>query len=308
LREDYCVNNRLICLSVLALMIVGTASCEPYEVVKIPASQDVSIDTNKEAVNNTNVLRCEVNVTDTSGTRVSNYSGIPMVRFNISNLEMTDNDIGILVLKAASIEMQGNESAIVAMMPAASDWNENSSYNNLFFNLIPGIETIQRNNIARMAINTDGDRIFAFDVSKKLLDAKDEGNNISFMFMAVSNNSYRVDFNSRESGEGPYLMVMSYPAKPTINRTSVSLQLNESMINETVNESINAIKETISGINQTRNQTLNQTINQTINRTSDLIANKTAVQGPDANASIDAGLQESESLIAPPKELNTSQV
>jgi hypothetical protein len=290
------MNNRLICLSVMALIIVGTASCELYDVVKIPASRDVSIDTNKETVNNTDVLRCEVNVTDTSGTRVSSYSGVPMIQFNISDLEMTDNDIGILVLKAASIEMQGDESAIVAMMPAASEWNENSSYNNLFFNLIPGIEVIQSNNIARMAINTDGDRIFAFDVSKKLMDAKDEGNNASFMLMAVSNNSYRVDFYSRESGEGPYLMVMSYPAKPVINRTSVSLRLNESMINETVSKSINeafsiinqSLKQTV---NRTLNQTIDQALNQTINRTSELTANNTDVQEADANTSEDASLQ-----------------
>jgi hypothetical protein len=62
-----------------------------------------------------------------------------------------------------------------------------------------------------MSSNTDGDRIFAFDVSKKLMDAQKKGNKISFLLEAISNSSSEIDFLSRESGQGPYLMIMPYP-------------------------------------------------------------------------------------------------
>jgi hypothetical protein len=64
-----------------------------------------------------------------------------------------------------------------------------------------------------MSLNTEDDMIFAFDVSKKLIDAKSTGQrNISFMLMAVTNNSYEVDFMSRETGMGPYLIILPYPS------------------------------------------------------------------------------------------------
>jgi hypothetical protein len=301
------MKSTLICLSLLALIVAGTAYCELYELVKIPASQDVTIDTDKETVvADTDTLRCEVNVTDDNGTVKSSFTGVPMIQFNISSLEMTKNDIGILVLKAASIQEKGNESAIIAMMPAASDWNEKSSYNNLFFNLIPGIEIIQSNDIARMGVSTDGNGIYAFDVSKRLLDAKDEGNNVSFILMAICNNSYRVDFNSRESGEGPYLMVIPYPARPAINRTSVSLHLNERMINESIEKITNETESLINqSLEKTFNKSLNQTLNQSINRTFNITFSQTedraAVPGPDANEIENTSLKEIDGSIVPPK-------
>ena len=63
-----------------------------------------------------------------------------------------------------------------------------------------------------MSSNTDGDSIFAFDVSKKLLDARAEGGKISFLLEAISNSSSEIIFLSRESGEGPHLLIMPYPA------------------------------------------------------------------------------------------------
>ncbi|MGA9099097.1 MAG: hypothetical protein WB392_09230, partial [Methanotrichaceae archaeon] len=149
------MNNRLIFLTVLALMIVGTAFCELSEITKIPASQDVYFGMDKEGVYNTDTLRCEVNVIDGNGSKVSSYSGVPMIQFNISSIKMTENDIGILVLKAASIKKQGNESAMIAVMPVDSDWSENSSYLNLVFNLRPILNIVERNDITKMGISTN---------------------------------------------------------------------------------------------------------------------------------------------------------
>lgn len=230
--------NKQIFLSVLAIIFVGTALCELSEVTEVPASQDVYFGLDNETVySNTDVLRCEVNVAEINGSRTSSYSGVPMIQFDISSLNMTEGDIGILVLKAASIEKQGSESAMVAMMPMGSSWDESSSYVEFVMNLLPIWNIVKNNDIAQMGISTDGDDIFAFDVSKKLLEAREkakaEGDRVSFLLMAISNSSYRVDFKSRESGEGPYLIVMPYPAVLKANNTLVPLPFNESMTNQT---------------------------------------------------------------------------
>jgi hypothetical protein len=62
-----------------------------------------------------------------------------------------------------------------------------------------------------MSSNTDGDGIFAFDVSQKLRDAAEEGDKISFLLEAISNSSAEISFLPRESGQGPCLMIMPYP-------------------------------------------------------------------------------------------------
>ncbi len=257
------MNNRLIFLTVLALMIVGTALCELSEVTKIPASQDVYFGMDKEGVYNTDTLRCEVDVADINGSMKSRYSGVPMIQFNISGLKMTENDIGILVLKAASIKKQGNESAMIAAMPVSSDWSENSSYLDLIFNLKPILDIVERNDITKMDISTDGDNIVAFDVSKKLLDAKANGGLISFMLMAVSNSNYSVDFNSRETGEGPYLIVMPYPSEAKSGNI-ISLPTNESAINQIAINQI-AINQTAVQPNESAAKNLNNSAKVPLN-------------------------------------------
>ncbi len=268
--------NKLIFLSVLALIFIGTAICELSEVTKIPASQDVYFNMDDEtAYSNADILRCEETVTNINGTKMINYSGVSMIQFDISGLNMTDNDIGILVLKAASIKKQSNESALVAMMPVGSDWNEESDFAEFVMNFLPISRMLKKNDISQMGVSTDGDRIFAFDVSNRLQDAKAKGNLISFLLMAISNSTYRVDFMSRESGEGPYLIVMPYPAGIKVNRTLASLPLSMNMTNQTINNTIMQLPENISlpgNASLQDNQALiaplkEVTMNQTFNRT-----------------------------------------
>jgi len=276
------MDNRLIFLTVLALMIVGTAFCELSEVTKIPASQDVYFGMNKEGVYNTDTLRCEVNVIDGNGSKVSSYSGVPMIQFNISSINMTDNDIGILMLKTESIKKQGNESAMIAVMPVNSDWSENSSYLNLVFNLKPIIDIVERNDITKMEISTNNDGIVAFDVSKSLLDAKANGGKVSFLLMAISNSSYRVDFKSRETDEGPYLIVMPYPSEVKAGNM-VSLPTNESAANQTaVQQNESTVKNLIN--NTMNNSAINNSILVPLNKTT---ANQTLSQIKRMNATLE---------------------
>jgi len=211
------MNNKLIILLLLAMMLVGTSLCET---TRIPASQDVYIGLGTEnglVVNQTDVLRCEVNVTDVNGTKLSSYPGVPMMQFNISGLNITDDDIGILVLKASSIEKQNDDSAIFALLSIGSEWNEESDYTTFLINILPAWNIIKKNDLTLMSINTDGDGTLAFDVSKKLKEAKAKGDSVSFLLEAISNSSYKADFFSRESSQGPYLMVMPYPSQITAN-------------------------------------------------------------------------------------------
>ena len=211
------MNNKLIILSLLAMMLVGTSLCET---TRIPASQDVYIGLGTEnglVVNQTDVLRCEVNVTDVNGTKLSSYPGVPMMQFNISGLNITDDDIGILVLKASSIEKQNDDSALFALLSIGSEWNEESDYTTFLINILPAWNIIKKNDLTLMSINTDGDGTLAFDVSKKLKEAKAKGDSVSFLLETISNSSYKADFFSRESSQGPYLMVMPYPSQITAN-------------------------------------------------------------------------------------------
>ena len=211
------MNNKLIILSLLAMMLVGTSLCET---TKIPASQDVYISLGTESgliVNQTDVLRCEVNVTDANGTKLSSYPGVPLIQFNISGINITDGDIGILVLKASSIERQYDDSALFALLSIGSEWNEESEYTAFLINILPAWNIIKKNDLTLMSINTDGDGTLAFDISEKLKEAKAKGDSISFLLEAISNSSYKADFFSRESGQGPFLIVMPYPSQITAN-------------------------------------------------------------------------------------------
>ena len=50
---------------------------------------------------------------EVNNTSVSSYPGVPVIQFDISSLNITDDDVAILVLKAESIRMP-DSSALVA--------------------------------------------------------------------------------------------------------------------------------------------------------------------------------------------------
>lgn len=204
------MDRRGIILLLLAIVLAGSAQCVA---TNIPAAQDVyiSLGTGNEMVfNQTEILLCGINVTEVNNISVSNYPGVPVIQFDISGLNITDNDVAILVLKAADMR-QPDPSAMVALLTIGSDWNEESDMTTFLVNILPAWSIIKKNDLTQMSSNTDGDKIFAFDVSKKLMDAQKKGNKISFLLEAISNSSSEINFLSRESGQGPYLMIMPYP-------------------------------------------------------------------------------------------------
>jgi hypothetical protein len=183
----------------------------------IPASQDVyiSMGENRASVfNQTEMLLCAVDVSEGNKSERDSYPGAPAIQFNISGLNITDNDVAILVLKAASMQNQADP-ALVALITIGSDWDEDSDYTTFLVNILPAWNIIKKKDATAMSSNTDGDGIFAFDVSQKLKHAikeNKEDSKISFLLEAISNSSAQISFLPRESGQGPYLMIMPYPA------------------------------------------------------------------------------------------------
>jgi hypothetical protein len=102
----------------------------------------------------------------------------------------------------------------------SSEWSEDSDFTTILVNVLPVWSIVRKNDMSQTSTDPDEDLIFAFDVSKKLKDAKARGDRISFLMMAVGNSSFWVDFYSRESAQGPYLMVMPYPPAPKANPAS----------------------------------------------------------------------------------------
>jgi hypothetical protein len=234
-------------------------------VTNIPASQDVYISMgtgNALVYNQTDTLFCGINVTEVNNTSVSSYPGVPVIQFDISGINITDDDVAILVLKAASIRMPDN-SALVALLTIGSDWDEESDLTTFLVNILPAWSIIKKNDLTQMSSNTDGDEVFAFDVSKKLMDAKAKGDNISFLLELISNSSSEIDFFSRETGQGPYLMIMPYPKAPLSDQTVLPSSASESRQTFGLPANVNQTGEMVpvvvgSEINELSNEEIDQ--------------------------------------------------
>jgi hypothetical protein len=230
-----------IILFLLATLLAGSALCNaPDDVTTITASEDVYISMGENRVtvyNQTDMLLCAVDVTDGNETETVRYPGAPVVQFDISSLNITDNDVAVLVLKAASMQKQ-KDPIMVALMSIGSDWDESSDYTTFLVNILPAWNIIKKNDATAMSSNTDGDSIFAFDVSQKLRDARAEGDKISFLLEAISNSSAEISFLPRESGQGPCLVIMPYPVfSPDVAMqpdSALQLDLNSQPDNTTV--------------------------------------------------------------------------
>jgi hypothetical protein len=237
----------------LATLLASSALCNASEdVTIITASQDVYISMGENRVsvyNQTEMLLCAVDVTDGNETEMISYPGAPVVQFNISSLNITDNDVAVLVLKAASMQKQ-KDPIMVALMSIGSDWDESSDYTTFLVNILPAWNIIKKSDATAMSSNTDGDSIFAFDVSQKLRDARAEGDKISFLLEAISNSSAEIAFLPRETGQGPCLVIMPYPVStPDLAMQPDSVQ--------PINSSLQTDQTTVlsENMNQTEQQT-----------------------------------------------------
>jgi hypothetical protein len=185
------------------------AALRPMTVVH--AVEDLYVDLTEEKVYNDDHLVCEYLMGDLDGEE--EFPGIVMVQFDISDLEMREDDVGVLALKAESVEKIGSEMAGVFLMPITSEWSESSSVTALGLNMLSIVVMISNGDeldLSQFGMNFGEDEVFAFDVSEHL-KAADVGR-VSFLLVAVGDTDYRVSFKSRETGEGPTLLIAPYPS------------------------------------------------------------------------------------------------
>jgi hypothetical protein len=189
----------------LLLVLIGMTSTGLGDTTKIPASKAICVDMkNLEVQNNTSILKFEAQ----TGENASDVSA-SVIQFDISRLNISDTDIGILVLKVANVTKSSNATNLVVLMPMGSNWDENSGYLSFIANLEPILSMIQKNDISQMEVSTNDGQVF--DVSQILKVAKTKGDKVSFLLMAFSDKNYRVEFKSTNSDSKPCLLIMPYP-------------------------------------------------------------------------------------------------
>ena len=203
---------------VLLLLVAVFAGQAQGHLTVIPASEDVYINMGENSLsvfNQSNFLLCSIDVLENNQTgdkltREVSYPGAPAIQFDISDLNLSQDDMAVLLLKAESIR-KGSDPVMVTLATIGSGWDESSDYTTFLINLLPAWNIVKNNDATAYSSNTDGDAVFVFDVSKKLQDARAEGDRISFLLQAFSNSSAEIAFFSRESDRGPCLVIMPYP-------------------------------------------------------------------------------------------------
>lgn len=174
------------------------------------AAEDVYVDVIEEKVYNDDHLVCEY--LKGRGYEVDEFPGVAMVQFNISDLVVEEDDVAVLVLKAEAIDKAGIENAGLILVPITSEWTESSSFTALALNLLSMMSIMEDSSeidFSQIGMNFGQDQVFVFDVKEHLKAA--EGESLSFVVMAVADVDYRVSFRSRETGEGPAILIAPYP-------------------------------------------------------------------------------------------------
>ena len=192
---------------------------------------------NLQVQTNTSILKCEMQM----GENASNITA-SIIQFNISGLNISDTDIGILVLRVANVTKSSNATNLIVLMPMGSNWDENSGYLSFIANMEPILSLIQKNDISQMEVGTNDGQVF--DVSKILKEAKTRGDSVSFLLMAFSDKNYSVEFKSTNSNAKPCLLVMPYPSVENLktnNTLPVSTLFNGTAINKGANADMKGV-------------------------------------------------------------------
>lgn len=193
--------------AMLAAVLIISVLPASGQILSIAASDDVSVVAGD--VRNGGLLRCSV---DSTNRTVE----MALVKFNIADVNVTGDSLAILALRAVLINKQGQVPSMMAAYPVSSNWSEGSNISAIDQVLEPvrvslANGTLEGNETIRM---DNDDWIFSFDVSKAL---RSEGaGNVSFVISPLNDEGYTVDFSSRETGEGPILMVIPLPRNETV--------------------------------------------------------------------------------------------
>lgn len=198
---------------VLAPVVPEEPSAAACSMTVLPAVEDLYANVEKGKVYNDDHLVCEYLMGDRY--KEDEFPGMVMVQFDISDIEIQEDDVTILVLKAESIEKVGDEMAGLFLMPITSEWSENSSTTALALNMLSIMVTMSSGDdldFSQLGMNFGVGEVFVFDISEHLKAAED--GKVSFLMMAMGDTDYKVSFKSRETGEGPSLLITPYPSAP----------------------------------------------------------------------------------------------
>ena len=191
-------------INTLAFLPMACLSLVEGQLQAIPASDDLYLDLGTGTVCNTVVLRCElVNKTLTA---------LPVMQFDISGKNLSEDGIAILVLKSVLVERRGGEQTGMALLTSTHDWSENatpSEIEDIFYPIMTSlregfgsIENVEALHLDRR----DEEGVFAFEVTRAIHNATAE--RISFVLAPINEADYRVAFRSRETGSGPALLLI----------------------------------------------------------------------------------------------------
>lgn len=197
----------IIALMVLIAIKAGATYAVPYAV---PASQDVYLDLLDGTANDSETLTVSwLNSKDT-------FTGLAFISFDINGMNLSDDDFALLVLKSTLVNKKGSEAAFLTLYPIDSNWTEEDNFSTLLSILEPVAGKIKSGNITGDEVmRMDNDQwLFSFDVSKSVRNAVD--GKVSYILVPMGNADYRVDFKSKETGEGPALLFIEYPDNLTV--------------------------------------------------------------------------------------------
>jgi hypothetical protein len=195
-----------------AVLPEGPVAEAPCPMTVIPAAEDIYANLERGMVYNDDHLISEYSMG--GELEEDDYTTVAMIQFDISDLEMVEDDVGVLVLKVESTETFGEGATGVVLMPITSEWSENSSASALELNLLAAILMMASGDeldFSQFGMNFGSDEVFAFDVSDQLKAA--EGGRVSFLLMAMGDSDCKISFKSRETGEGPSLLIVPYPSE-----------------------------------------------------------------------------------------------
>lgn len=128
---------------------------------------------------------------------MDDYPLVAMIQFNTSGLDVEEDDVAILALKAESMKKGSDDMAATILVPVASDWSENSSFSVLGLSIMSIVDLMPSGEdlaFGQIGIDFGSDQVLAFDVSEHLKAV--DGERLSFLLMAVG--------GSRLQGQLPF--------------------------------------------------------------------------------------------------------
>jgi|GEM_PF-3096604 len=193
---------KLMILCILAC-ITCTASSQ---VVPLPAVGDLYVDLASDQTYDSDALECRLSTENDS-------ISVALVKFDLSTLSLSQDQVAILALKTVPDGERAAGPAWVGLIPLRANWTEESNSSEMSQVLIPAKEAIMKGEMVENELlrQDGGESIFTFDVTASLQKAA--GSSMTFLLFPASQSSYLISFQSRETGEGPVLMLITFPGE-----------------------------------------------------------------------------------------------